>query len=90
MVPGDTRPPYTATSQARQVLNDAEDDLRDWQPDLEGDDGRFAVQTGNGTLNANQQQRGRASTSSSDESAQFRVQAESKGKETATDTNLQG
>lgn len=90
VVPGDTRPPYTATSQARQVLNDAEDDLRDWQPDLEGDDGRFAVQTGNGTLNANQQQRGRASTSSSDESAQFRVQAESKGKETATDTNLQG
>lgn len=30
MVPGDVRPPYTHAAQARQILNDAEDDLRDW------------------------------------------------------------
>lgn len=35
VVPGDARPAYdTATqAQARQVLNDVEDDLRDWRPD---------------------------------------------------------
>ena len=42
MVPGDVRPPYTQASQARQILNDAEDDLRDWRLDapslLGGDD----------------------------------------------------
>ena len=27
------RPPYTHASQARQILNDAEDDLRDWRID---------------------------------------------------------
>lgn len=27
------RPPYAHASQARQILNDAEDDLRDWQID---------------------------------------------------------
>ena len=37
VVPGDTRPTYQNGAQARQILNDAEDDLRDWQPDL-GDD----------------------------------------------------
>ena len=31
VVPGDTRNPYAHASQARQILNDAEDDLRDWQ-----------------------------------------------------------
>jgi len=30
-VPGDTRIPYGQASQARQILNDAEDDLRDWK-----------------------------------------------------------
>lgn len=29
------RAPYEYSSQARQILNDAEDDLRDWQPELE-------------------------------------------------------
>ena len=29
-MPGNERPPYHKTSQARQILNDAEDDLRDW------------------------------------------------------------
>lgn len=35
VVPGDIRAPYEHTPQARQILNDAEDDLRDWQPELE-------------------------------------------------------
>lgn len=35
VVPGDVRPAFEHTNQARQVLNDAEDDLRDWQPELE-------------------------------------------------------
>lgn len=35
VVPGDVRPAFEHTNQARQVLNDAEDDLREWQPELE-------------------------------------------------------
>lgn len=34
-MPGDERQPYTHSAQARQILNDAEDDLRDWQPEPE-------------------------------------------------------
>ncbi len=37
VVPGDVRPPYAHASQARQILNDAEDDLREWRLDG-GDD----------------------------------------------------
>ena len=29
------RPPFEHAAQARQVLNDAEEDLREWQPSLE-------------------------------------------------------
>ncbi|KAL8716011.1 MAG: hypothetical protein Q9220_000678 [cf. Caloplaca sp. 1 TL-2023] len=32
VVPGDVRPAFEHSAQARQVLNDAEDDLREWQP----------------------------------------------------------
>jgi hypothetical protein len=35
VVPGDLRPAFEHTNQARQILNDAEDDLKDWQPELE-------------------------------------------------------
>ncbi|KAG5945617.1 hypothetical protein E4U53_006688 [Claviceps sorghi] len=35
VVPGDTRAQYTEASQARQILNDCEDDLRDWRPENE-------------------------------------------------------
>lgn len=35
VVPGDVRPAFEHASQARQVLNDAEDDLRMWEPELE-------------------------------------------------------
>ena len=35
-MPGDDRAPYEHGSQARQVLNDAEDDLRDWRPEADG------------------------------------------------------
>ncbi|AEO66149.1 uncharacterized protein THITE_2143793 [Thermothielavioides terrestris NRRL 8126] len=33
VVPGDARPAYTHAPQARQILNDAEDDLREWRLD---------------------------------------------------------
>ncbi|PHH86222.1 hypothetical protein CDD83_10549 [Cordyceps sp. RAO-2017] len=35
VVPGDDRPPYAYGPQARQILNDCEDDLKDWRPDPE-------------------------------------------------------
>ncbi|MCJ1465249.1 hypothetical protein MMC07_003865 [Pseudocyphellaria aurata] len=35
IVPGDTRPAFAHGHQARQVLNDAEEDLREWTPDFE-------------------------------------------------------
>lgn len=35
VVPGDTRPAFEHAHQARQVLNDAEEDLRDWTSNLE-------------------------------------------------------
>ena len=35
MVPGDARPQFEHAAQARQVLNDAEEDLREWEPRLE-------------------------------------------------------
>lgn len=35
VVPGDSRPAYLHAAQARQILNDAEDDLRDWRPELD-------------------------------------------------------
>ena len=34
-MPGDTRPAFEHAHQARQVLNDAEEDLREWTPSLE-------------------------------------------------------
>ncbi|KAG6010661.1 hypothetical protein E4U21_005159 [Claviceps maximensis] len=35
VIPGDTRAQYAEGSQARQILNDCEDDLRDWRPENE-------------------------------------------------------
>lgn len=35
VVPGDERAPYVHGAQARQILNDAEDDLKDWQPEID-------------------------------------------------------
>ena len=35
VVPGDIRAGFEHGNQARQILNDAEDDLRDWTPELE-------------------------------------------------------
>jgi hypothetical protein len=35
VVPGDTRPGFENAAQARQILHDAEEDLRDWQANLE-------------------------------------------------------
>ncbi|KAL8908401.1 MAG: hypothetical protein Q9207_000820 [Kuettlingeria erythrocarpa] len=32
VVPGDVRPAFEHSAQARQILNDAEEDLREWQP----------------------------------------------------------
>lgn len=35
IVPGDTHPSFEGAEAARSVLNDAEDELRNWQPRLE-------------------------------------------------------
>ena len=35
IVPGDARPAFDHADDARQILNDAEEDLRGWQPTLE-------------------------------------------------------
>lgn len=35
IVPGDSHPAFEGTEAGRQILNDAEDELRAWQPDLE-------------------------------------------------------
>ncbi|KAK4157854.1 hypothetical protein C8A00DRAFT_29239 [Chaetomidium leptoderma] len=45
VVPGDVRPPYAHASQSRQILNDAEDDLREWRLDagFMGDDKTVVV-----------------------------------------------
>ncbi|KAK0728985.1 Eisosome component PIL1/LSP1 [Apiosordaria backusii] len=34
VVPGDVKPAYSHAAQARQILNDAEDDLREWRPNV--------------------------------------------------------
>lgn len=45
VVPGDTRPRYVHGAQARQILNDAEDDLRDWEPEAENIDAGSSVKS---------------------------------------------
>lgn len=35
VIPGDARPAFEHGAQARQILNDAEEDLREWTPSLE-------------------------------------------------------
>ena len=35
IVPGDAHPAFDGTEAAREVLNDAEDELRRWQPNIE-------------------------------------------------------
>lgn len=35
VIPGDTRPQFENGDQARQILNDAEEDLRDWRLDVD-------------------------------------------------------
>lgn len=35
VVPGDSRAVYEHSAQARQILNDCEDDLKEWQPEAE-------------------------------------------------------
>jgi hypothetical protein len=56
-VPGDVRPAYAHASQARQILNDAEDDLRDWRPgDLLGSDAK-SVGSGSSSVVSQGEQR---------------------------------
>jgi len=43
VVPGDIRPTFEHVSQARQILNDAEDDLKDWTPELEDVSSRVEI-----------------------------------------------
>jgi len=60
VVPGDTRPAFENGAQARQILNDAEEDLREWTPNLEpitsaaGDMGNNLMPTTAGTSVANE------------------------------------
>ena len=35
IVPGDAHPAYNGAEQAREILNDAEAELREWRPQLE-------------------------------------------------------
>ena len=35
IVPGDTHPTFEGSDKARQILNEAEDDLRAWVPNIE-------------------------------------------------------
>ncbi len=41
-MPGDTRAGYEHAAQARQILNDAEDDLRNWRLEVAPEDTNFA------------------------------------------------
>ena len=58
IVPGDSHPVFDGTESARQLLTDAENDLRSWQPDLEpihsyaGNLGRGAMPEGRTVGNA--------------------------------------
>jgi hypothetical protein len=55
------RPPYAHASQARQVLNDAEDDLREWR--LEGvfadDDKAVVTEGGNAPVAEKREEKGK-------------------------------
>jgi len=42
VTPGDGRPAYKESNQARQILDDAEDDLKSWRPQLE-DEGQYRI-----------------------------------------------
>ncbi|KAK1768445.1 Eisosome component PIL1-domain-containing protein [Phialemonium atrogriseum] len=44
-VPGDSRPAYEGGAQARQILNDAEDDLREWRPEPTDEDAATVAAT---------------------------------------------
>ncbi|KIH88367.1 sphingolipid long chain base-responsive protein [Sporothrix brasiliensis 5110] len=51
VVPGDSRAAYQYSGQARQILNDAEDDLREWQPEINDDEAETNGHEGNITGN---------------------------------------
>ncbi|EPS32039.1 hypothetical protein PDE_06998 [Penicillium oxalicum 114-2] len=61
VVPGDTRPAYDSEEAARQVLEDAENDLRSWEPSVEPIDvesvatGRSGVKVGNAVPSSSKQ-----------------------------------
>ena len=65
VVPGDTRPAFDHAAQARQVLNDAEEDLREWTPSVE------PVNSSAGNIGSNLMpaQAGTAATSEAGEAA---------------------
>ena len=65
VVPGDMRPTYGGAQQARQILNDAEDDLRDWSPEAD-DDGHGRHPEQDRLTLANDHGHGRHNTQSGD------------------------
>ena len=71
VVPGDTRPAFEHAAQARQVLNDAEEDLREWTPNLE------PVPSAAGEMGTNLMpaQAGTAATSTTEEEPQAALEA---------------
>lgn len=71
VVPGDTRPAFEHGAQARQVLNDAEEDLREWTPNLE------PIPSTAGEMGANLMpaQAGTTATSTTEEEPQLLTEA---------------
>ncbi|EFX04061.1 sphingolipid long chain base-responsive [Grosmannia clavigera kw1407] len=87
VVPGDTRPPYTATAQARQILNDAEDDLRDWKPETGDFESSTAGASGqNYVQGGGKKYRDSVSPVSS---GGFRDKADDRGKGTFVDNDIE-
>lgn len=87
VVPGDSRPPYNSTAQARQILNDAEDDLRDWRPETaETGDGASGAVAENYAQNGSK--RFRHSTGS-ESSGAFGEKADDKAKGALVDKGQQ-
>ena len=77
VVPGDTRPAFEHSAQARQVLNDAEEDLREWTPNLE------PIPSAAGEMGTNLMpaQAGTTGTSMTEEEPQVLSEASPEGRE---------
>jgi hypothetical protein len=57
VIPGDQRPSYKYANQARQILNDAEDDLKDWEPEFEIDSSQANLESNGMSCSTSQLQK---------------------------------